>query len=174
MKTHDLKCFPKFFGALWAGVKTFEVRRNDRDYKVGDELQLREWSLVDGYSGREIRFRVDYMLDDPAFGVAPGFVILGLGTGEDPRAKPDGKVETFIWCYPGTGTNGAALDSLVVSVNAGRSIPDIILRFDAERESWIAGGLFKTPDGNLRFLELASLHRGEFDEDRLLMQEGRG
>ena len=42
MKTHELKCHPHFFAAIAAGKKTFEIRRNDRDYRVGDVLDLRD------------------------------------------------------------------------------------------------------------------------------------
>ena len=41
MKTHELKCHPHFFAAIAAGKKTFEIRRNDRDYRIGDMLNLR-------------------------------------------------------------------------------------------------------------------------------------
>lgn len=42
-QTHDLKCWPEFFRPLCQGIKTFEVRLNDRNYQVGDTLQLWEW-----------------------------------------------------------------------------------------------------------------------------------
>ncbi len=34
MKTHEIKCWPKYFKLIWDGTKSFEVRKNDRDYKV--------------------------------------------------------------------------------------------------------------------------------------------
>lgn len=43
MKEHELKCWPAFFDDVASGKKTFEVRQNDRDYKVGDVLFLREF-----------------------------------------------------------------------------------------------------------------------------------
>ena len=40
---HELKVVPRFFGALAAGRKPFEVRRDDREpaFAVGDVLRLR-------------------------------------------------------------------------------------------------------------------------------------
>lgn len=39
---HQLKCDSKFFEDVASGKKTFEVRKNDRDFFVGDFLALNE------------------------------------------------------------------------------------------------------------------------------------
>jgi hypothetical protein len=41
--THELKSTPDFFKAIRSGHKTFEIRENDRNFKVGDVLVLREF-----------------------------------------------------------------------------------------------------------------------------------
>lgn len=68
MADHELKTWPGPFQAVWVGDKRFEVRRNDRDFKVGDTLLLREWVLgdvrddpQDGYTGREILVEITYL-----------------------------------------------------------------------------------------------------------------
>ena len=43
MAEHTLKTWPKPFEAVWEDKKRFEFRQNDRDFKVGDRLVLREW-----------------------------------------------------------------------------------------------------------------------------------
>lgn len=43
MDVHDLKIHPEHFKPVWCGEKTFEIRFNDRDYKVGDLLDLHEF-----------------------------------------------------------------------------------------------------------------------------------
>jgi hypothetical protein len=42
-KLHALKCWPEFFAAILGGQKRHEVRHDDRGFKVGDRLLLREW-----------------------------------------------------------------------------------------------------------------------------------
>jgi hypothetical protein len=61
-QVHDLKCWPEFFEPLWARVKTFEIRLDDRGYQVGDTLTFREWSEQAGYTGRWISANVSYVL----------------------------------------------------------------------------------------------------------------
>ncbi|WP_270745219.1 DUF3850 domain-containing protein [Lactococcus petauri] len=41
MKTHELKLDVKYFDDVKNGTKNFEIRKNDRDFKVGDILILK-------------------------------------------------------------------------------------------------------------------------------------
>jgi len=76
---HDLKAWPQFFDALLTGEKTFEVRKNDRNYQVGSTLLIREWDPKNSsYSGRELKFTISYILFGGQFGIEEGFVVLGL------------------------------------------------------------------------------------------------
>ena len=72
--THELKTWPEFFQPIWEGKKLFEVRNNDRNYKVGDYLNLQEYKPTgilphadDGYSGREVLCKVLYIPDPEPF-----------------------------------------------------------------------------------------------------------
>lgn len=40
---HRLKTWPEYFTQVWDGHKTFEIRIDDRGYKVGDVLLLQEY-----------------------------------------------------------------------------------------------------------------------------------
>ncbi len=76
---HELKTLPEYWDALNSGAKTFEVRKNDSDFKVGDTLRLfrgvsREW-MEREYLDR----KVTYILNGGQFGIEPGFVVMGLG-----------------------------------------------------------------------------------------------
>ena len=42
-RTHELKSWPRFFRPIVAGERTHELRRNDRDFRIGDRLRLREY-----------------------------------------------------------------------------------------------------------------------------------
>ncbi len=84
---HTLKTWPPYFEHTMTRVKTFEVRRDDRPYALGDELDLVEWDRLSGEAtGRRCTLRIVYILgreadgrcDAHAFGLEPGFVVLGL------------------------------------------------------------------------------------------------
>ncbi|TDX86206.1 DUF3850 domain-containing protein [Epilithonimonas xixisoli] len=45
MKKHKLKLRQPFFDDVYFNRKEFEVRKNDRDYQVGDRLVLFEFPL---------------------------------------------------------------------------------------------------------------------------------
>ncbi len=74
--SHELKCWPQYFAALFDGRKRFEIRENDRNFKIGDSLILKEYDPANGtYSGRVISFRVSYIT---TFGQMQGYVVMGL------------------------------------------------------------------------------------------------
>lgn len=76
---HELKCIPPFFEDVHSGAKPFELRRDDRDYRVGDTLLLREWRPDwKDYTGRICRKRVTYKLEGGQYGLASDVVVLGL------------------------------------------------------------------------------------------------
>jgi hypothetical protein len=74
---HELKCWPDFFVPVLTGMKTFEVRKNDRNFKLGDVLWLREWDPhTEMYTGNSVRAKVVYILHD--FGLEDGYVVMGI------------------------------------------------------------------------------------------------
>lgn len=78
MKIHELKIWPQFFNETINGHKRFEIRRNDRDFKSGDDIQLKEWCPVENkYTGRNKQFRIKCVLKDFQ-GIKKGYCILGI------------------------------------------------------------------------------------------------
>lgn len=77
--THELKILKPYYEAVKAGDKTFELRKDDRPYKIGDTLILREIGAGNTYTGRYIRKKVGYILRDcPEYGLENGYCILSL------------------------------------------------------------------------------------------------
>ena len=78
MATHDLKLDVTYWDAVTTGLKTFEVRMNDRDYHVGDVLRLHAWE-AGSYAfvpTPVAAFKVTYIHE--GLGMAPGYVVLGI------------------------------------------------------------------------------------------------
>ena len=61
---HHLKTWPVYFNPIWDGIKHFEFRKNDRDYKIDDVLVLEEYHPEGQfYTGRVIKAKVPYILE---------------------------------------------------------------------------------------------------------------
>ena len=73
---HELKISTLFFDDVAEGRKTFELRKNDRDYKVGQWLDLYECA-GGAYTGRHIEAAIVFMLEDYT-GLKDGYCILGI------------------------------------------------------------------------------------------------
>lgn len=75
---HALKTEISYFEQIQSGDKTFEVRRNDRPFKVDDIILLQEWNPQDKtYTGNEWLGVISYILTDERF-CKKGFCILGI------------------------------------------------------------------------------------------------
>lgn len=73
-KIHDIKLGASFFDDAASGRKSFELRKNDRHYKVGDILRMMEFD--DGrFTGRTTLKEVTYMLEDYT-GLEDGYCIM--------------------------------------------------------------------------------------------------
>lgn len=77
-KTHSLKTWPEYFDAIICGLKTWEIRKNDRGFQVGDILHLMRYDPTVGeYTGQYVDCRVKYLLKD-LFGLDPEYVIMSI------------------------------------------------------------------------------------------------
>lgn len=91
---HELKSWSEYFQKTKSGEKTFELRKNDRDFKVGDILCLKEWVMKGWsdvnpneysgyYTGEEIEMIVNYIFQlDPfsasTFGINSDYCIMSI------------------------------------------------------------------------------------------------
>lgn len=61
---HKLKIHPAYFKDVCTGKKSFEIRKNDRDYKVGDILLLQEFvPETKEHTGRVVERKVIYITE---------------------------------------------------------------------------------------------------------------
>jgi hypothetical protein len=92
---HELKTDPDVFTDVYNGLKTFEIRKNDRNFQENDILILQETkysgrSMQESsglsvgekmplvYTGREIKCKVIYILRGPLYGLMNGWVIMSI------------------------------------------------------------------------------------------------
>ena len=75
-KIHEVKISSIYFDDVAAGIKNFELRKNDRGYKVGDILKLNE--VKSGKeTGRFIKAKIEYTLEEHT-GLQEGYCILSI------------------------------------------------------------------------------------------------
>lgn len=76
---HSLKILPEYFEAVVTGEKTFEVRKDDRGYRVGDTLMLNEINPSSGmYTGRNVKVKVTYILRGGHYGIEQEYIIMSI------------------------------------------------------------------------------------------------
>lgn len=75
-KVHELKINTKYAIAVARKKKNFEIRKNDRDFKEGDFLVMREYENGK-YLDLKIIAEVTYVLNDFE-GLKEGYVALGI------------------------------------------------------------------------------------------------
>lgn len=63
-QTHVVKSWPRQFEAVRQGIKTAELRKDDRGYAIGDRLLLKEFDPeTQSYSGRWQTIEITHILN---------------------------------------------------------------------------------------------------------------
>ena len=84
---HELKTDPEVFNATFEGNRNYEIRFDDRDFTLMDELILRETRFTGEemsqgkpliYTGSTIKAWVTHILRDPVYGLKEGWVIMAI------------------------------------------------------------------------------------------------
>lgn len=81
MKKHILKILPQYFEAVINGCKNFEIRKNDRFFKLNDILFLKEYNPIEKkYTGCTAKCKVIYILyhEDFPEGIQDGYCVMGI------------------------------------------------------------------------------------------------
>lgn len=104
---HQLKIDSKYFEDVVSGKKTFEVRKNDRNFMVGDFIGLNELTPhpcnekgEHKETGRCAVVYINYILDEPGV-CKEGFVVLGI--------------EACSICINGVGCESEVYDSIAMT-----------------------------------------------------------
>ena len=85
MKLHELKILHQYLIDVTLGTKTFELRKNDRDYQVGDLIMFID--IMEGYTNNGIEpyidknqlYRITYVLKNvEKYGLDKDYCILAI------------------------------------------------------------------------------------------------
>lgn len=79
-QVHELKIWQEYFRAVKTGEKPFELRKNDRNYQVGDLLRLMEYNKDTlEFTGEYCVRQVTYILKGrDIHGLAPDYCVMGI------------------------------------------------------------------------------------------------
>lgn len=74
---HELKIKSEYYLAVRNNKKTFEIRKNDRNFKVNDYLVLKEIDKNGDYTGFSVTKTITYILSN-VDGLDNDYCILGI------------------------------------------------------------------------------------------------
>lgn len=75
MAKHELKIEKKYFEDVLSGIKKFEIRYNDRNFKVGDTFVLKEIDTNKIYTGRSFQGEITYITN---FEQKDNYIVFGF------------------------------------------------------------------------------------------------
>lgn len=76
-RIHELKLLYTFQSSILSGAKQFEVRKNDRDYQVGDLIKFHIVNRIKATEPIEdYLYRITYILS--GWHIEEGYVVLGI------------------------------------------------------------------------------------------------
>ncbi len=80
--THWIKLAREFYMPIILGEKRFEVRKDDRLYRVGDYLEMTtvdaDGSPLPNDAKRWVSAKITYRLQGGSYGIEDGYVVLGI------------------------------------------------------------------------------------------------
>ena len=65
MTFHQVKSWSHLYDAIVSGVKPYDLRKNDRDYRIGDTLRLSRYDNIGGrFTGEYCDRKVSYITNN--------------------------------------------------------------------------------------------------------------
>ena len=90
---HELKCWRQPYNMIVAGVKKYELRKDDRTprFEIGDFLVLREWEEnLEVYTGRKSEVQVTHIMRPNSHfpGLKSGWCVMSIQFASIPKKQP--------------------------------------------------------------------------------------
>lgn len=90
-KEHKIKIKKRYYDAVLKGEKTFEIRKNDRDYNVGDIINFipiaDDCDMILPHN--QTSYKVTYVFHGGEYGLEEGYCVFGIAPVEsDPKWIP--------------------------------------------------------------------------------------
>ena len=80
MSVHKIKIKKKYYDAVLSGEKTFEIRKNDRDYQVGDIIHFvpiaDDCNMIIPHNPNE--YKITYVFHGGEYGLEKGYCVFGI------------------------------------------------------------------------------------------------
>lgn len=98
MTEHAIKIKEVYFKAVLSGEKTFEIRKNDRDYQVGDIIHF---VPVDDECGMIIphdpnTYKITYIFHGGEYGLEEGYCVFGITPEAHDRGIREKVIDEFV------------------------------------------------------------------------------
>jgi len=78
-KRHEIKCINPYFTDVWNVHKNFEVRENDRNYKAGNFVLIKEFDKNTAcYTGRSVLVIITYILKNFPQGLKDNYIVFSF------------------------------------------------------------------------------------------------
>lgn len=74
-KVHCVKILPENFENVLSKKMSFQIRKDDREYKLGDCMYLQEF--IEDYTGRSLPVKINHILKENE-GLRDGYVLLNI------------------------------------------------------------------------------------------------
>ena len=79
--THELKIIKEYADAVNAGIMTFQIRKNDRTYSVGDHIRfevINERGKTISHKLANKTFEITYILNRFGVAIAPNHIVFAI------------------------------------------------------------------------------------------------